>query len=176
MPCSLAFRHGSLSVRLLIAPDREEMGMEEQRDQDKKSQSLIEKEKDDVVQAKRLPSTSDRADFPFAELEERIIRAGSPVEASDWSLVRREVVEQNEDAKDRQLQRELIASRLRIQTMEVHYKWAFALLAFVVGAVLSVTGAMMMGTFMVGAGLSVFAREWVMAWIKRQKSSKGDED
>ncbi|MDX2041048.1 MAG: hypothetical protein SF097_07360 [Acidobacteriota bacterium] len=93
----------------------------------------------------------------------------SSEEASQWVEVRRQVMEQIEDAEERQFQRKLLRRQLQ-------YRWGFALLAFASGLILSVTGYDAIGIFTTGAGLSVFAKDWVLAWIKGGKTDENNEE
>jgi hypothetical protein len=83
------------------------------------------------------------------KIDDRIVSAASPEEAEIWVELRRKLLEQT------------------IVERESRYKWGFALLAFAVGSVLGVSGHDVFGIFVAGAGLSVFAKDWVIAWIKR---------
>ena len=87
-------------------------------------------------------------------IEDRIASAASPEEAGKWVELRGKVVAQ------------------KIIEREASYKWGFALLAFSVGSILSVTGHDAFGIFTAGAGLSVFAKDWVIAWIKGGRSEE----
>lgn len=113
-----------------------------------------------------LPPTDTDA---LSKFDERLRTVVSPEEATQWAEVRRLLVEQIEDATEKQFQRELLKRQLQ-------YRWGFSLLAFASGIILSVMGYDAIGFFTTGAGLSVFARDWVMAWIKGGKIDENNEE
>ena len=105
----------------------------------------------------------------LSKFDERLRTVSSPEEAAQWAEVRRLLTEQIENASERQFQRELLKRQLQ-------YRWGFSLLAFASGIILSAVGYDAIGFFSTGAGLSVFAKDWVMAWIKRGKTDENDEE
>ncbi|MEK7829977.1 MAG: hypothetical protein AAB401_02775 [Acidobacteriota bacterium] len=110
-----------------------------------------------------------RDDSILSQLDKRLTTVGSSDEALQWAEVRRQVMEQIEDAEERQFQRALLKRQLQ-------YRWGFSLLAFASGLILSVMGYDAIGIFTTGAGLSVFAKDWVMAWIKGGQTDESNEE
>jgi hypothetical protein len=136
--------------------------------------------KDQELQPERagltISAVSPVAGSLLAHLDERIINASSPEEALDWAQVRREVAAQDEERRRQQQEREILARQVSQRIFLEYCRWGFALLSFFAGSFLGLKGYGLLGIFMVGAALSVFAENWVLAWLKGGKSDEGERN
>ena len=82
----------------------------------------------------------------LSSIEQRLIQADNPQDIVFWTQVRKEIIQQDEEAKNQEHRRSL-------EKAQVWYKMGFSVIAFVVGIGLYINGLALPGLFILGAGL-----------------------
>ena len=92
----------------------------------------------------------------LSAIEERLTQADNPQDIVLWTQVRREIKQQDEEAKNQEHQRSL-------EKAQVRYKMVFSVSAFAVGIGMLIGGLTYPGLFISGAGLFGFVPDYVKA-------------
>ena len=105
----------------------------------------------------------------LSSIEERLIQADNPQDIVFWTQARKEIIRQDEEAKNQEHQRSL-------EKAQVRYKMIFSVSAFVVGIGMLIGGLTYPGLFISGAGLFGFVPDYVKALLRifREKGRGGE--
>ena len=105
----------------------------------------------------------------LASIEERLIQADDFQEIAFLTYVRKEIIRQDDEAKNQEHQRSL-------EKAQVWYKMGFSVIAFVVGIGLLIGGLTYPGLLISGAGLFGVAPDYVKAILRIFRRGKGGEN
>ena len=105
----------------------------------------------------------------LSSIEERLIQADDFQEIVFWTQARKEIIRQDEEAKNQEHQRFL-------EKAQVWYKMGFSVIAFVVGIGLFIGGLTYPGLLISGAGLFGVAPDYVKAILRIFRKGKGGEN
>ncbi len=105
----------------------------------------------------------------LSSIEERLIQADDFQEIVFWTQARKEIIRQDEEAKNQEHQRFL-------EKAQVWYKMGFSVIAFVVGIGLFIGGLTYPGLLISGAGLFGFVPDYVKAILRIFRKGKGGEN
>ena len=105
----------------------------------------------------------------LSSIEERLTQADDFQEIVFLTYVRKEIIQQDEEAKNQEHQRFL-------EKAQVWYKMGFSVIAFVVGIGLLIGGLTYPGLLISGAGLFGVAPDYVKAILRIFRKGKGGEN
>ena len=105
----------------------------------------------------------------LSSIEERLTQADDLQEIVFLTYVRKEIIRQDEEAKNQEHQRFL-------EKAQVWYKMGFSVIAFVVGIGLLIGGLTYPGLLISGAGLFGVAPDYVKAILRIFRKGKGGEN
>jgi hypothetical protein len=105
----------------------------------------------------------------LSSIEERLTQADDFQEIVFLTYARKEIIQQDEEAKNQEHQRFL-------EKAQVWYKMGFSVIAFVVGIGLLIGGLTYPGLLISGAGLFGVAPDYVKAILRIFRKGKGGEN
>ena len=112
----------------------------------------------------------ESGEFPvLLSIDERISQADDFQEIVFLTYARKEIIQQDEEAKNQEHQRFL-------EKAQVWYKMGFSVIAFVVGIGLLIGGLTYPGLLISGAGLFGVAPDYVKAILRIFRKGKGGEN
>ena len=113
----------------------------------------------------------EAGEFPLlSSIEERLIQANNPQDIVLWTQVRKEIIQQDGEAKNQKHRRFL-------EKAQVWYKMVFSAIAFATGIVLFICGLTLLGPFVLGAGLFGFVPDYVKMFFRSsRKNDKGEQN
>ena len=103
-------------------------------------------------------------------IEECLIQAKNPQDIAFWTQVRKEIIQQDEGAKNQEHRRSL-------EKAQVRYKMVFSAAASVIGIGLFLGGFTLLGSFLLGAGLFGVVPDYVKMLLRgSRENDKGEKN
>ena len=106
----------------------------------------------------------------LSSIEERLIQADNPQDVVLWTEVRKEIIKQDEEAKNQ-------GHRRFMEKAQVWYKMGFSFIAFLTGMILFISGSTSLGLFILGAGLFGVVPDYVKMFFRgSRENDKGEKN